>query len=79
MGMKNMNASNQNVSLVRLAALVAISAAVLLSVNVVLTASVVFGAGMLAILAGDYARDIGPVRTDPAPVVPLRPELKLAA
>jgi ABC-type Na+ efflux pump permease subunit len=79
MGMKNMNVANQNVSLVRLAVLVAVSAAVLLSVNVVLTASVVFGAGMLALLLGDYAREIKPVQAAPAPVVPLRPELKLAA
>jgi hypothetical protein len=79
--MKNMNALNQNIPLVRIAALVAACAAVLVSVNVVLTASVVCCAGMLALLVGDYGREIPPVRAEPvpAPVVPLRRELDLAA
>lgn len=78
-GMKNTNALNQNIPVLRIAALVAVVGAVLVSVNVVLTASLVCCAGMLALLVGDYGRELRPVTAAPAPVIPIRRELDLAA
>lgn len=69
----------KNNSFILLSSLIAVAAIVIADLNVEFTASVVFAAGLIALLFGEYARDIKPLQSATAPVIPMRPAFKIAA
>jgi hypothetical protein len=69
---------NNKTSLSLLSALVALAALVLIPLSVELTASVVFATGLVALLLGEYGREIKPLPVA-VPVLPERAALPLAA
>ena len=69
----------KNNSFFLLSSLIAVAAIVLPALNVEFTASVVFAAGLVALLLGEYTREIKPLPVATAPVLPIRPAFKLAA
>ncbi len=69
---------NKNTSISLLSSLIAVSALVLIPINVEFTASVVFATGLVALLLGEYSREIKPLALS-APAPQVRPALPLAA
>jgi len=69
---------NKNTSISLLSSLIAVSALVLIPIDVELTASVVFATGLIALLLGEYSREIKPLPLS-APSPRIRPALPLAA